>query len=321
VANRQERLHVLLAAGAGIPHFQKGHGQAPDCLALQPDAGVLPPAIEDLPAKILVRQIKAAGIPHLSVNDGDLPVIPVVHEQIQHRQGRVEHHAPDAGIRQPLGKQHIHIAHAAHIVIHEPHVHALAGLPDQNIADLLKGRIPGHRKILHEDEVFCLFQIPLQGIQGIKGLRKIDRIRIPVCRTGGLPLQIPAQAGSRQLLRRPDILCRFHELWPGLLPDLFHPLADAAQIAEHADHQIQAQAHHRCRHHQHDPWDLIGGIGLLAVQMQHHRHRQDPGDHPDPGRAFMECQNGQQDPAHLQHQCQRHKYGSRNGISNMQLSF
>ena len=54
VSNGQKPLQVLFAAGTGIPHFQKGHSQAANRLTFQPDTGILPAAIEDLSAKILV---------------------------------------------------------------------------------------------------------------------------------------------------------------------------------------------------------------------------------------------------------------------------
>ena len=99
------------------PQLQKRGGKAAHSLALQPQTRVLPLTVGVLPVKVFLRQIVAPGEAHLSVNDGDLPVIPVVQENVQQGKGGVEGTAGDAFLAQPFGEHHVHLAYGADIVV------------------------------------------------------------------------------------------------------------------------------------------------------------------------------------------------------------
>ena len=87
---------VLLIPVAGVPQPQKHQGEAPGRFPLQHDGGVLPMSVFNNGVDVLVGQIDAAGKRHLTVDHGDLAVIPVVLQHGQNRPEGIKHRAENA---------------------------------------------------------------------------------------------------------------------------------------------------------------------------------------------------------------------------------
>ena len=227
-----------------------------------------------LPVKVFLRQIVAPGKAHLAVNDGDLPMIPVVQEDVQQGKGRVEGAAGDALLHQPFGEEHIHLAHRADIVIQEADFHALGSLADENVLNFPEAGAVLHNEILHEDELFRLLQVGLHSLEGILCLGvEMDRGVFIHGPAGAVP-QIPGLigAGKVDFLQFPQgVVGPGGNLVLHILPDGPEPLAHTG-VTQHLHHQIQAQAHYRQHQNQHDPGHLHGGVGVFAVQPQHHHN-------------------------------------------------
>ena len=60
------------------PPLDKLGREAPGAVTVDADGGVLPVTEADIQVGILVRHVDAAGVGGGAVNDGDLPVVPVV---------------------------------------------------------------------------------------------------------------------------------------------------------------------------------------------------------------------------------------------------
>ena len=92
-----------------------------------------------------------------------------------------------------------------------------------------------------------------------------------------------------------------------VLPDGAQALADAG-VSQYFHQQVQAQSHHRQHQNQHDPGHLHGGVGVLAVEPQHHQkaeHRCHGGQHRG---IRIELDGQRQQPDNLQQEGKRHKY-------------
>ena len=267
---------VLVFLGRHVPQLEKRRRQAPDRLALQPKAGVLPHPVRPGTAKVFVRKVIAADIAHLAVDDRGLPVIPVVQEQVNHRHGGIEHPAADAVLAQPSGKAQIHKAEAADVIIHQPHLDPLTRLAHQNFPDFLKGRIVRHDEIFHENELFSLFQIRFHGFQRLRPVAQVADTGIfvhwPVFMDGKI---VKLVAGGAVFRFQP---CQ-HRLVLGkaalyFLPEAADTLPRPARVAQNVEQQKQAQAHHRSRQNQHDPRHFHGSRSVSAVQAKHHHDAQ-----------------------------------------------
>ena len=267
---------VLVFLGRHVPQLKKRRRQAPDRLALQPKAGVLPHPVGPGTAKVFIRKVVAADIAHLAVDDRGFPVIPVVQKQIDHRHGRVEHPAADAVLAQPSGETQIYKAKAADVVVHQPHLDPLTRLAYQNFPYLLKGRIVRHDEIFHEDEFLGLFQIRFHGFQGLGSVAKIADAGIfvhrPVFMDGKIVKLVAGGAVFRfQPCQNRPVLGKapIH-----FLPETADTLPRPARVAQNVEQQKQAQAHHRSRQNQHDPRHFHGSRSVSAVQAKHHHDAQ-----------------------------------------------
>jgi hypothetical protein len=173
VLNGQISFKVLILPCCDTPEFQKGCGHTLHGVTFQPDTGILPVSVGTCQIKVFVRKIVAAGKCDLSVDDGDFPVIPMVHEQVKDRHSRIEYPALDALTVQFSCKFQIHIADAAEIVVHQPHFHTGLRLPDENFTNFLKSFPIVHNEVFHEDEIFRLFQRFQHIFQCLRCLRII----------------------------------------------------------------------------------------------------------------------------------------------------
>ena len=154
----------------------------------------------------------------------------MVQKQIQHRKGRVEGLTVDAFVIQTLGEQHVHLPHAADVVIHQPHFHALGALAYQNVFDFLEAGGVLHDEVFHEDELFRLFQILLHGLESVLSLAVIGDGGVFIHRPAVAVPKIPGLVGRGQILP-------FQIFQGGFRVDgnfVLHILPDGVQTLAHA---------------------------------------------------------------------------------------
>ena len=231
--------------------------------------------------EIFVRQIITAGIAHFTVYDGDLPVIPVIEEQIQKGLRRIEAAAPDPGFVQLCRIAPAGGADGAQVIIHQPHFHTLPGFPLQDLPDLPEGFPILQDEIFHENEGFRLFQIFFHIPQGIQCFAVIFDSRFAPNRH---PLVFPEISGKVLLLQGqiPGDFRVFKEGRNFTLHAL-QALSDASGRIGQLSQKIQTQTHDGHGHHQHDPGQLKGRVGGVAVEFQHRKHRHEMGGSGDIG--------------------------------------
>ena len=308
---------VLVFLGRHVPQLEKRRRQAPDRLALQPKAGVLPHPVGPGTAKVFIRKVVAADIAHLAVDDRSLPVIPVVQEQVNHRHSGVEHPAADAVLAQPSGKAQIYKAKAADVVVHQPHLDPLTRLAYQNFPYLLKGRIVRHNEIFHEDEFLGLFQIRFHGLQRFRPVAQIADVGIfvhrPVFMDGKI---VKLVAGSAVFRFQP---CQ-HRLVLGkaalyFLPEAADTLPRPAWVAQNVEQQKQAQAHHRSRQNQHDPRHFHGSRSVSAVQAKHHHDAQQVDARGYPSGVGVQLHRHDNQPCDLNDNGQSHERDSWDAVA------
>ena len=182
------------------PHLQKNQRQIAHGVALQPHAGVLPPAIGVGQVEVFVRQIVAAGVADLPVNDSDLAVVAVVHKDVQHRHDGVESPALDAPLLQLFGKGGVHKPDAAHVVVKNAHLHPGGGLPLQDVQDGVPALPLLEDEILQEDVTLRLLQLLQHPHESQVAHREILGPGVGVGGAGGVPLQI-ADLAHRVLIQ------------------------------------------------------------------------------------------------------------------------
>ena len=122
-----------------IPHFQKHYGMASYGVAFQADSGVLPVSVGMGDVKIFIGQVKASGIADPVVDYRNLPVVPVVHENIEEGHQRVENTALDSLPVQAAHEFRLDVANASEIVIDKAYFNAFRNLPKEYFFNAVKG--------------------------------------------------------------------------------------------------------------------------------------------------------------------------------------
>ena len=308
---------LLQGAAHALPHIDELPGQSPAGLALQPDAIILPIAEPLGDVGVLVGDIGPAGIGGVPVDAGDLPVVPIVEVQPVHI---VVHRVEDQHLR-PNAPQLLHgllrhAHHAAEVVEQHLDLHALSGLPPENIHQPVPQLPLGHDVKLHENEVLRL----LHALQHVLQIRLAGgQIHGPGAGVQGeaLPVQIRRQASPLRVLP-PQLL---HLEAAGLPPGLgflgpgqlfqVQPLLGMVPVPQ----PVQDQPHHRHRQDQQGPAQLIRAAAGAAVDAkdvgQGHQLQQGIGDGHSLPQQVIEHQHqrdlGQQQHRH-QHQPQGRRY-------------
>ena len=268
---------VLRLAAHALPHLQKRAGQTPGALALQPHAAVLPVAEALDEVGVLVGDIGAAGIGHVAVHAGDLPVVAVVEVQaVDIVVNGVEYLHLHAGVLQLLHLLVGHTHHAAEVVENELDLHSLPALAAEDLRQAIPYLPLGHDEILHKNE-------PLGGVQHRQHIvevclagGQIVQLRVPVERESlsveigghGVPLGrgLPQllQIGAGELLLRQRLLDGHRLLQTQALG---RPVA--------VPQQVEDQPHHRHEQHQNDPAHFVaGGAGARPYPHGHHARQQ-----------------------------------------------
>ena len=302
VGLRAEMLKLAVGGAVGVPELQEHDGKAPGRVAPQPDAGV-PPVAEPLQlVDILVGQVGPAGKGGVAVNDHDLAVVAVVHDQVNHRHKGVEGQAVDALLLQLAPVADGQHADAAHIVVDDPHVHALGRLALEDLVDLVPHFAQADDEILDKNKMLGAFQrgqhvgkhILAQGIVFHLGVGKY-RIRAPAAQvTGG---QRAAGVLAGQLLLRGGVLAQQRvDAHAGV----FQPAAQPERRALVAPQQVQDAALHRHDHKQRHPADLELRQNIIqADQQQAHDNAEPDADAVDPGGILGQAQEQKRHPGDL----------------------
>ena len=275
---------ILQGPGVGVPHGEEHHGHGPDGLAPEKDAAVLPVAEPLMAVDVLVGQIDAAGEAHLSVNNHQLPVVPVVEPSGEHRHEGVEDLGPNAHLPEPLVVARGQGGNAAEVVIEHPDIDAPGGLPPQNIENSLPHDPLADDKELQEDILLGLAEL-LQhpGIDQV-AQGKIFRLGVVIDRVAGHIIEIRGHCRGRvaeigEIVRNQPFL---PEIFPDHILGLVHAPAGPGAEPPSAEGQIEADARHREGQNQDNPGDFIGGIGAVVEQVYDGQHGQGRHKHLNP---------------------------------------
>ena len=263
---------VLGASQIGTPELEEHDREAADSFALEHDGGVLPVTVFFVAIDVLVRQIHAAGKACVSVDDQDLPVIPVVvvggDEGLQGR----EDLTLDAKLLHFLRVISRQKGELAGAVVHEPHIHARRRFPLQNLQNGVPHVPLVQDEILQEDELFCLFQFHKHPLEKSLAGGEIGDIRFVEDREAAAAADIAGHARYSWLpggerLQDGRILI---DLVAALdLPLSHDPLQEPVPHIP-AGVPVEQGAEDREQRHQHHPGQLGGGF---QVGVQHHQHR------------------------------------------------
>ena len=148
----------------------------------------MPERVSDI--EVFVSDIVAACETDASVDDGDLAVVAVVHEQVQTDPERIEHTTADALGFQKLYKVSIDEADASHIIVKDTDFYARL---DTVFQDLLYG-LPAFsvfdRVIFHENEFFGFFKLFFLGGDPLCGVVEVFDLYVLICRVMSAAVKI-----------------------------------------------------------------------------------------------------------------------------------
>ena len=153
---------VRLHCGGELPHHQEHQREVPHRLSPEHHSGILPVSVLLIGVDVLVRQIESAAVADIAVNDGDLPVIPIVHRHIQMGAEGVEDSCADARLFQGgtvVGGQGLE---GAHIIVEQPDFHTGSRLLLENLQDGVPHLALPNDEILHEDKLLRLLELLFQ---------------------------------------------------------------------------------------------------------------------------------------------------------------
>ena len=259
-----------------FPHGEEHHRHAPGCFSFYQDGAVLPVTEAGFLVDILVGQVDAAGESSVSVDDAQLPVVPVVHADGNDRLEPVEEAAGDTGLLLKffgvIGGQG---AKGTHVVIDHPYVHAGSVLFLQNFHDGVPEHTGGQDEILQKDIMFGLFQFLQHSGEGVVSQRKVSRPGIGIHRAAGILLQI-AGLIYRILAQHGEFFCLvivLQLLQHGTVHTLHLPAHPGRQLVAAAQ-QIDQPAKHGEEQDGDDPGDLIPRVGLPADNDQYSQQRE-----------------------------------------------
>ena len=206
-------------------------------------------------------------------------MVPVVIMGGNKRGNRREHLAPDPQCLQPLGIVVGQYGKLAGAVVQHPHIHALRRLAGQDLQDTAPHKALVHDKILQENEVPRLLQLPQQLGKFCLAGGKIGHCRPAVHRVTATAADISGQSGGarfllfkvhlRLLLLGDAVLCLLNELGKALFQ---RPVTDVALGV-----QVQKGAEHRHHRHDDEPGIFSGRICGAVQQDAHHGHCENDG--------------------------------------------
>ena len=167
---------VLIGQGAAdhLPHLNELGGKAPGPGTVDPDTGILPVAEPDKEVGVFIGNIDASGVGVHPVNDGDLPVVPVVEVNPIHvAVDWIEHLHLHAGVLQGLEGGVGKAGEVAEVVEDDPHLHTGGGPLPQHMEDPVPDLALRQDVILQEDVDLRSLEVEHQVIEEIGSLREI----------------------------------------------------------------------------------------------------------------------------------------------------
>ena len=311
------RVQILVGVFC-LPERQKDVCQARCAGAIQPDAAVLPVAEPHDFIDILVRQIHTARKGDLSVDDHDLAVVAVVHDQVQHWHTAVEAERSDA-----VGPHHLGVvvgqqAQAARVVVDDPHVQPCRGLPAQNLVDLPPHLAHADDKALHINAVLCPLQCGQHIGKHALPVRVIFRRRATADRHRAVVVQVAGRqrgAGVLPLQGRRGVGVVLPRRGHCVLGAL-QPVAQAQRRALVAPQQVQNAALHRHNGKQDHPADLkLRHRGILPDQRQAHDNAHGNAHAAEPFGVVRQPVEQRKQPERLQQQ----KHAGHNNAAEHQV--
>ena len=298
------QVHRLLGV-AGFPKRQKDVGKAARGGAFHPDGAVFPVAEPLELVDVLVGQVDAAGKGDARVDDGDLAVVAVVHDQVEHRHERVERERADAlgaqGVGIIVGQQ----AQTARVVIDHAHIDAGGGLAAQDLMDAAPHLAHADDETLDIDAVLGAFQRGQQvGEHRLAALIVAHGGAVKHRRGGKVP-HVARGLGGAGVARGQFFLgggvggAQRGQHGLGAL----QPAAQGQRGAFVAPQQVEQPALHRHDGKQNHPADLeLRHGGVLPDKRQAHDHAERDARAADPGRVFAQARKQDKKPYQLRQQ-------------------
>ena len=243
-------------------------------------------------------------------------MVTVVHKDVEHRHQRVENPALNALCLQTAGKGLADKPNAAHVVVKDPHIHAGGGFLGQDFLQPAPrgGILDG--VVFHKDKVLRLSQLGFLGLQRLVGVAIESHPGVAVDGEPGGVAQVVGLVAKAGVFR----------VQPGgggfvLGQVTGHLLVNASKAAAHhsvagflAEHQEEAQAQNGHELDQHNPGQLVGGVDLVAADVQHHQKAQHAGGQRDISVILVQPHDQQNDPEYLQQHTDGHKHGTAHAV-------
>ena len=261
------------------------------------------------PVDVLIREIDTPGKGSVSVNHGNLPVIPVVQHDREHRNKWIKYLAANPTAFQAhtkIGRQGIH---APDVIVDQPDIQTHPRLLLQNIQNPLPHLAIIDDKILHKNEMLCLLQLCNHFLIELLTYMKIVGPGLPV---NWESCQIPnvTRLYGRICADRLQLLPCLRLLRQKLLRIciLFHKTAIQTPCqAGFAKQKINHGPGYRHRQNQDRPRQLIGRIDVLAHNPEHRKYAGKLNQYAHNRIFIVQCHDCEQNPAKLQNQCQPDK--------------
>ena len=161
---------------------------------MYPHARVFPMAVGMGLVDVFIRKVDAAVEGGVPVHHQNFAVVPVVHDQGENRDERVERQAPNAAALHVPGKALRQKEQAAHVIVDQAHIHAFGGLAGQDLQNGIPHFPRLNDKVFQKNEVLRALQRTEHLL--IHGLahRIIAHVGIPIHGPTARALQIAAQS-------------------------------------------------------------------------------------------------------------------------------
>ena len=175
-------------------------------------------------------------------------------------------------------------------VVHHPHIHALRRFPGQDLQDTAPHEALVHDKILQENKLPGLLQLPQELFKFRLPGGKVRNVRPVIHRVTAAAVDIPGQCGGAwlllfKILPHPFLLGdAVLRLANKLAQPVFQgPVADVALGIK-----IQQRTEHRHHRHDNEPGIFGRGVGGAVQQDAHHGHCEDHSAAQNVGQKLLE---------------------------------
>ena len=257
-----------IAAGVQGPLLEEHTGKAAHRGATQQHGGILPVAETLHLIDVFIGQIDAAGEAYLAIDDTDLAVVAVIKAGIHAGAHGVIRNSLDIEAGQFLGIAGGKPLNAAEVIVDDADLHPGGGPLPQNFQDGIPHQAFFEDEILEEDEFLGLGQLPHQLAEEILAQRGVFHLGAAIDREAGDIADIIGEdAAVGGLLQQGGGVAflsgKERRVGRFIGGDLLPVAVGQCFIAEL---EVEEPAHHRQRHDEDDPSDLVGGVIILGDQ-------------------------------------------------------